>query len=87
MSCPARDDGVHDLTKSSTCACGYQLTTLPFSVEICVMHKDETLVNEIFSCDDIDTAIAALEDAVHKLEDVEIDEDEEPLREAAEGPR
>jgi hypothetical protein len=68
MTCPSRADGIHDLTKSRTCACGWKLEIQPICVSIDVFDRNDELISESFNCSDIGAAIRALRNAADKLE-------------------
>jgi hypothetical protein len=64
-----RHDHVHDCTgPAMTCQCGFVFQVMPISVSIEVFDVGRPLVNDAFSCDRLDGAIAALRRAILRLE-------------------
>ena len=69
MSCPNREDGVHDCTGvGQRCACGYQFTVPPISVSIEIFNRSITVYDDHFNCDTLDVAISGLREALRAVE-------------------
>lgn len=69
--CPARKDGIHDLTKGKTCACGFELARMRYALDFCVFDNDNEgaiVCSDVFETDDPDVIADALRAAADKME-------------------